>query len=137
MAKLELIWAPTGAGKTHLCLEEFKNALLASNSGLTNTSWFVLPTYEHAERINDLLLKDKRLQGFFKLHVTTINAFVEKEVAGLSAPLASDLVKLSLISQILKNGSWRYFESLKQEASLAELVSQFFSELKTTCPRIL
>jgi len=73
MASLELLVSPPGTGKTSHCIDLFRQEILQPSSakasedksrgGIDSRSFFVLPSREHAERIQNLLLK-KRRPGF-------------------------------------------------------------------------
>src|SRR3989338_2569423 len=113
MATLELLASPPGTGKTTYCIELFRKEILHSKSGIDSRSFFVLPSREHAERIQNLILK-KEVPGLFNAHILTINDLAARLLGVPALPRPSDAVRLRVLKEILTNSaSFRYFSVAK------------------------
>ncbi len=71
MPKLELFVSPPGTGKTTECIDLFREQVSRSGGGIDSRAYFILPSREHAERIQNLVLK-KGAPGLFNAHILTI-----------------------------------------------------------------
>ncbi len=99
---LELLVSPPGTGKTTHCIELFRDQILKSKGGIDSRSFFILPSREHAERIQNLILK-KEVTGLFNAHILTINDFTAKLLGGFSGAAATDTLRRNLIKRILQD----------------------------------
>ena len=71
MPRLDLLVSPPGTGKTTHCIDLFRKEISRSRGGIDSRSYFILPSREHAERIQSLVLK-KDAPGLFNAHILTI-----------------------------------------------------------------
>lgn len=131
--KLELLASPPGTGKTTHCIELFKSQILKSKSGIDSRSFFVLPNREHAERIQNLVLK-KGVPGLFNAHILTINDLASRLLGLPQAPRPSEALRVRLLGDILEEPlGFGYFELSKNipgfHRLLADLVREFKSGL--------
>src|SRR3989338_4827450 len=129
---LELLASPPGTGKTSYCVELFKDSVLKSGSGINSRSFFVLPSREHAERIQHLILR-KDLPGLFNAHILTINDLATRILSIPSAPFPSDGLRESIIRKILQDlPGFKYFEASKELAGFHRLCSDLIKEFKSS-----
>ncbi len=132
MARLELLASAPGTGKTSYCIELFKNKVLETNSGIDSRSFFVLPSREHAERIQNLILK-KELAGLFNAHILTINDLAARFLGKALVPQPSEAVRLGIIREILEGPvSYPYFESSKELLGFHRLIADLIKEFKSS-----
>ena len=132
MTILELLASPPGTGKTHHCIEIFREEILKSKGGIESRSFFVLPSREHAERIQNLILR-KEVAGLFNVHILTINELVARLVGSSQGSRPTDSIRRSVIRAILEEGDFPYFQAVKElpgfHALLADAVKEFKSNL--------
>src|SRR3989338_756820 len=131
MAQLELLVSPPGAGKTSYCIDLFKKEILKSKSGIQSRSFFILPSREHADRIQRLILK-KDIPGLFNVHVLTINDLASR-LLGLSAvQMPTDSLRKSILRQIFEEGGspLPYFDAVKNFRGFHELCADVIKEFK-------
>ena len=134
---LQLLCQPAGSGKTYHCLRIFRQALSNQPSGFDRRSFFILPSREHVNRVNDLLLRDfssssAPLKGLIHPAVLTINEFLN-HLAGIStANTPGDILRLFLIKSILAENPLEYYEAAKRHRGFAELAGDFIAETKAS-----
>lgn len=134
---LQLLCQPAGSGKTYHCLQIFRQALSNQPAGFDRRSFFILPSREHVNRINDLLLRDfsssaAPLKGLIHPAVITINEFLN-HLAGIStAKTPGDILRLFLIKSILAENPLEYYEAAKRHRGFAELAGDFIAETKAS-----
>ncbi len=132
MAQLELLVSPPGTGKTTHCIELFRNKILKSKGGIDSRSFFILPSREHADRIQNLVLK-KEVSGLFNAHILTINDFASKLI-GASAGLApTDAVRRKLLQEILENKALKFqaFDQMRDFKGFHQLLADTIKEFKS------
>lgn len=132
---LELFASPPGTGKTTRCIELFRAQILKSKSGIDSRSFFVLPSREHAERIQNLILK-KDVKGVFNAHILTINDLAARFLGTPALSRPQDAVRLKILKEILTGSvGFRYFTESKDipgfHRLLADLIREFKSGLLT------
>lgn len=132
---LELFASPPGTGKTTRCIELFKNQILKSKSGIDSRSFFILPNREHAERIQNLILK-KEVPGLFNAHILTINDLAARLLGTPVLPRPSDAVRLNVLKEILTGPvDFKYFSEARDipgfHRLLVDLIREFKSGLLT------
>lgn len=128
---LELLVSGPGTGKTSYCLELFRNEISKSKGGIDSRSFFVLPSREHAERIQNLLLR-KDVPGLFNAHIVTINDLAERllELPAVSQP--SDAERQSLVRGILEGPvPLPFFDASKDLPGFHKLLAELIKEFKT------
>ncbi len=133
MGTKELWVSPPGTGKTSQAIEIFRKQILKSKSGIDNRSFFILPSREHAERIQNLILK-RDVPGLFNVHVLTINEF-QSRFMGLSAGCnPNDTIRRGILRNILKESSFKfpYFEPVKEAKGFHDLVVEAIKEFKAS-----
>lgn len=134
---LQLLCQPAGSGKTYHCLQIFRQDLSNQPAGFNRRSFFILPSREHVNRVNDLLLRDfssssAPLKGLIHPAVLTINEFLN-HLAGIStANTPGDILRLFLIKSILAENPLEYYETAKQHRGFAELAGDFIAETKAS-----
>lgn len=135
MGQAEMLVSGPGTGKTTHCIELFRQSLLQSKGGIDSRSFFVLPSREHAERIQNLVLK-KGVPGLFNAHILTINELAAHHLSGPAAAMKpTDSLRRSILKDILEGGPdvppLPTFDEVKSfagfHALLAELVKEFKS----------
>ncbi len=131
MAVLELLDSPPGTGKTRACIELFRNEILKSKAGIDSRSFFVLPSREHAERIQNLVLKDD-VAGLFNVHILTINDLTAR-LLGVSNRLhPDDGLRAWLVRSILKQGRWTYFRKIQDQEGAVRLFTGVLKEFQSS-----
>ncbi len=131
MPLLELLVSPPGTGKTSACIELFKKWTLKSKSGIDSRSFFVLPSREHAERIQNLILK-KDTAGLFNAHVVTINDLTAKFLGISAATTPTDQARRSLIRGVFETEEpFKYFGEAAQFPGFYHLLSDAIKEFKS------
>ena len=130
---LQLIASGPGTGKTSACIELFRNEIARTKSGIDSRSFFVLPSREHAERIQHLILK-KDVPGLFNAHILTLNELAAR-LSGFSAAAGpSDALRRRLIGDILaSDAGFPYFEKAKAFTGFHELMSDLIREFESSC----
>jgi len=88
MPSLELLVSPPGTGKTARCIELFKQRILNTRAGIGSRSYFVLPSREHADRIQNLILR-RDVPGLFNAHILTIQDLADRFLEGGGRPADS------------------------------------------------
>src|SRR3989338_2686021 len=132
MASLELLASPPGTGKTSYCIECFKNQILKTRSGIHSRSFFILPSREHADRIQNLILK-KDVPGVFNAHILTINDLASRLLCASAPPRPSDALRQAILREILQGPiDFNYFESSKELAGFHHLCSDLIKEFKSS-----
>ena len=128
---LELFASPPGTGKASVCIELFKTQILKSKSGIDSRSFFVLPSREHAERIQNLILK-KDVDGLFNAHILTINDLSARLLGAPALPKPSDPVRLKLLKEILSGSvDFRYFSEARDVPGFHRLLVDLIREFKS------
>lgn len=134
--RLELLCQPAGSGKTHQCIQVFRNELLKQTSGFNPRSFFILPNREHVSRVNDLLLRhfpeDKTppLPGLLNPPVLTINDFLKRLAGATITNTPGDIFRKFLIQSIFEETRFEYFEEAKKHRGFMELAADFMAEAK-------
>lgn len=109
-ARLELLVSPPGTGKTTVCIDLFKQELLKSRGGIDSRSYFVLPSREHASRIQSLILRKDvpgrrsagaPMAGLFNAHVLTIGDLAEQALEGVSAGRPAESIRRAAVAEAL------------------------------------
>lgn len=133
MALLELLAAPPGTGKTSHCIDLFRKKILESKAGMDAHAFFVLPSREHADRIQSLILK-KEVTGLFNVHILTLNDLALRFVASSSASHPNDLLRKNLIKEILADPEldFGYFRDVKDLPGFHELLVDTVKEFKSS-----
>ncbi|PIU40490.1 MAG: hypothetical protein COT00_01445, partial [Candidatus Omnitrophica bacterium CG07_land_8_20_14_0_80_50_8] len=142
MAQLELLVSPPGTGKTSYGIDLFKKEILRSRSGIESRSFFILPSREHADRIQNLILKrpktgekssEPSVAGLFNAHILTINDLASRLLGVSAVPPPSDPLRKSIICKILEeeDSALPYFESVKNFRGFHELLTEVIREFKT------
>ncbi len=99
MAALEVLVSPPGTGKTYHCIELFKDRVLRSKGGIDSRSYFVLPSREHADRIQSLVLRD--VPGLFNAHILTIQDLADRVVAVPGKGRPTESIRRSAVAEAL------------------------------------
>lgn len=137
MAKLEMFVSSPGTGKTTACIDTFREAILRSKSGIDNHSYFVLPSREHADRIQHLVLK-KDIPGLFNAHIISINDLAPRLFGSVGVMRPTDAIRGAVIRRILSGQThsgahFPYFDAVKDLRGfhdlLIDLVKEFTSSL--------
>ncbi len=132
MASLELLASPPGTGKTTHCIERFKKQILKTRSGIHSRSFFILPSREHVDRIQNLILK-KDVPGVFNAHILTINDLASRLLGVLAVPHPSDTLRQAILREILQGPmDFNYFEASKELAGFHRLCSDLIKEFKSS-----
>lgn len=132
MASYELIASPPGTGKTHFCVELFRQEILKAEGGLDSQSYFILPSREHADRIQNLILK-KDIPGLFNAHIVTINDLMSRLLGFSPGLYPTDALRLRLLKQILaEERDWSYFGEVKTFGGFLELLLDTIKEFRST-----
>ncbi|GEM_PF-1335150 len=129
-AKLTLLTAPAGYGKTYYCLEQFKKNILSAPDLTAFNSFYIVPTKEHAERILDLIFRDKSIAALGRDYVTTFDGFVDRFMPEGDRMFASDVLKDIFLREILDTLRLDYFLPAKNQSGFVELLSDFIAEEK-------
>lgn len=128
---MELLVSPPGTGKTAACIELFKKGVLKSKSGIDSRSFFILPSREHVERIQNLILK-KDVAGLFNAHILTINDLTVRLLGISAATTPSDQARRSLLRRIFESGgNFKYFGEAAQFPGFYHLLSDAIKEFKS------
>ncbi|MBI3251773.1 MAG: exodeoxyribonuclease V subunit gamma [Candidatus Omnitrophica bacterium] len=130
-----LLVSPPGTGKTTHCIELFKNEILKTRGGIESRSFFVLPSREHADRIQNLVLK-KDLTGLFNVHILTINDLAAKLLGVSGKPRPTGPLRAAIVKKILEDigqeKGLEYFEPVKALRGFHELLVDAIREFKTS-----
>ncbi|MBI3315968.1 MAG: hypothetical protein HYZ87_03225, partial [Candidatus Omnitrophica bacterium] len=119
MALLELLASGPGTGKTSACIELFKKEILKSRSGIDSRSFFILPSQEHADRIQNLVLKQNesrrslpagqmagrqaRVAGLFNAHLLTLDDFAARCLGSFAGSHPTDAQRSAILRDILES----------------------------------
>ncbi len=131
MALLELLASPPGTGKTFYCIDLFKKEILKTKGGIESRSFFILPSREHADRIQNLILK-KDIPGLFNVHLLTINDLASR-LLGISARQEpTEPLRKSIIREILEgdDAQFPYFGAVKNCHGFHDLLADAIKEFK-------
>jgi ATP-dependent helicase/nuclease subunit B len=128
---LELWCSPPGTGKTHACIELFRKEILKTKSGIESRSFFILPNREHAERIQNLILKTG-VPGLFNVHILTIQDFASQLLGVRAGRGPSDGLRLRLVDEILNDPKlhFEYFDQVKSFKGFHRLLADTIREFK-------
>ncbi len=137
MALRELLCSSPGTGKTIYCIEQFRNEILKSKGGIDSRSFFILPSREHAERIQNQVL-GRTVPGLFNAHILTINDFAVKLAGLLSWNRPTDAVRKRILEEILRGGaecsnsqkSFSYFKDVLDCEGFYDLLADQVKEFK-------
>ena len=109
-----LFLGSSGAGKTTACIDIFReNILSADYTGLQATSYLILPSREHSDRIHSLLLRDERFKGLANIHVLTIGDFIRYKSARQTERTMTQFERHWLTREILSRNQWKWLEPVK------------------------
>ncbi|MCG3175791.1 MAG: ATP-dependent helicase/deoxyribonuclease subunit B [Candidatus Omnitrophica bacterium] len=100
MSELTLYVSPPGTGKTTHCVDLFRAEVQRTASGIDSRAYFVLPSREHAERIQNLVLK-QGVPGLFNAHILTLNELFGRLIGASPANRPGDALRQSLVRQAL------------------------------------
>ncbi|MBI4353020.1 MAG: exodeoxyribonuclease V subunit gamma, partial [Candidatus Omnitrophica bacterium] len=129
MPILELWASPPGTGKTRACIELFRESLLTSKAGIESRSFFILPSREHAERIQHLVLKTG-IPGLFNAHILTVNDFTARSLGFSSGRRPTDAVRRFILKEILEGTDWKCFAEVKDTKGFLRLLMDTLKEFK-------
>jgi ATP-dependent helicase/nuclease subunit B len=129
---LELLLSPPGTGKTTHCIELFKNEILKSNGGIDSRAFFILPSREHADRIQNVILR-KGVAGLFNAHILTINDFTSRLLGASAGAHPSDAVRRAVLKSILEDSDlkFEYFEEVRRFKGFQRLLIDSIKEFKS------
>lgn len=123
---------PAGCGKTHHLLDAFEKELTTSPNPLDESSFFILPSAEHTERIITLMVQ-KGIPGFFHRRITTFSHLLE-EVFGVGKDgVASNMARFMILRDLFTRQKWEYFEEVQESPGFLNLMAGFIDELKESC----
>lgn len=132
MSRLLLYASPPGTGKTALCVDLFRAEVRRAGSGIDSRAYFVLPSREHAERIQSLILK-QGVPGLFNAHVLTVNELLSRLVGASPANRPGDALRLALVRQALSDACQASeapaFEAAAAQGGLARALSDTCKEM--------
>ena len=131
MPTSELLASGPGTGKTRYCVELFRHQLSASRSGIDSRSFFVLPSREHAERIQNLVIT-KETPGFFNAHILTINDLAARFLSESPSRTPTDAVRRTILQNIWKEGAFPYLEAVKDCEGALDLWVDTLREFNTS-----
>ncbi len=102
--KLELLASPPGTGKTTYCIDLFRNEILKTKGGIDSRSYFILPSREHAERIQNLVLKKEAVGegGLFNAHILTINDFTSRLLGAALTRRPGEALRHQVLKAVLE-----------------------------------
>jgi ATP-dependent helicase/nuclease subunit B len=126
---LELIAAPAGTGKTRHAIEIFRQALQRDPGPVKRSSWFILPNREHADRVNDLILRSG-LPGLLIPPVATINEFIRRFARVSSEKTVGGLMKRAVLQACLRENPGSYFHDANGSPGFLDLLQDFLTEAK-------
>ncbi len=132
MAVLDLVYSGPGTGKTSHCIEVFKRKILESKSGIESRSFFILPSREHAERVQNLILK-QGVPGLFNAHILTIHDFASTLDSSPGISVVSDTLRKRALGEILqeKECPLPSFERVRDFTGFSELLVDTIKEFKS------
>lgn len=134
MSRLLLYASPPGTGKTSLCVDLFRAEVQRAGSGIDSRAYFVLPSREHADRIQNLILK-QGVPGLFNAHVLTINELLSRLVGASPANRPGDALRLALVRQALSEACEASeapaFAAGAAQSGLARALAETSKELTT------
>lgn len=132
MPKLELLASGPGTGKTTYCIDLFRKEILKSPAGLDSRAYFVLPSREHASRIQNLVLK-KGLPGLFNVHILTLPELAARLEEGGAPARPGEALRRSLLRHLIEDpaSSWPYFEPVRGLSGFYELLSERVQEFSS------
>jgi len=131
-AKLTILAAPPGSGKTGRLLERYRRALATGRPG---TTIWLAPTWRAAAEVRGRLLAGE-CRACFSPGVMTFDQFAEAvlQVAPLAVRPIGRLMKRQLIRQLIlrrrTEGRLTHFGPIAQTSGLVDLVCELISELK-------
>jgi ATP-dependent helicase/nuclease subunit B len=142
MSQRELLVSPPGTGKTATCIELFRTEILRSKSGIESRSFFVLPSREHAERIQNLVLKadvpghrpaDAPVAGLFNAHILTINDLTSRFLGFAAGRTPNDAVRRRALERALQEstegkGALKYFADVASFKGFRRLILDAIKE---------
>ena len=132
MPKLELLASGPGTGKTTYCIDLFRKEILKSPAGLDSRAYFVLPNREHAERIQNLVLK-KDVPGLFNVHILTIQELAGRLLGGADKPRPGEVLRRVILRHIVEDPAlkWEYFSPVTDLTGFYEVLSERVQEFKS------
>lgn len=135
MPELHLYASPPGTGKTTRCIQLFQEEISAARGGIDSRAFFVLPSREHAERIQNLVLK-KGAPGLFNAHILTIHDFASMLLGGRAASHPTGAIRTSIIREILETGArgqvdFKLFDRVKDFRGFHELLADAVKEFRS------
>ncbi|MBI4430716.1 MAG: exodeoxyribonuclease V subunit gamma [Candidatus Omnitrophica bacterium] len=130
MPALILIASPAGRGKTHYCLSQFKNDILSAADLTEFKSFLIVPTKEHADRMTDLVFRDKTVRAYGREHISTFDDFIHRFIKDFDRVFVTDVLRGIFIREILEAGQWEYFSSVRFSPGFADLLADFVCEVK-------
>ncbi len=133
MAILDLLASPPGTGKTSQCIELFKKEISKTPGGIDSRSFFILPSREHADRIQSLILK-KETPGVFNAHILTINEFTARCLGAVAGSSPTDAQRSAILREILEDPelSFPYLGAVSGFKGFRELFLDTVKEFKAS-----
>lgn len=130
---LRLLTGAAGTGKTSRCIELFRDRILVSgSSGLSTSSYFILPNKEHTDRIHDLLTRDERVLGLAQHHLLPIGDFMRFKCWTGRDRVVSQFERRWLARQALDSRPWSWMAKSAGTAGMAECMANFLREWKSS-----
>ena len=112
--KVELLVGRSGTGKTEWCLASFLKGIQKTEYGLNSSSYFLVPTKEHADRIMALSVDKAALEGAFNLNILTFNQFADNLIQRcLHFSSITPFYKLLLLQRQFEKGGMRYYQDIQ------------------------
>ncbi len=133
--RLELICQPAGTGKTHYCIEAFREAIFKEKDPFEQSCFFILPNQEHADRIHDLLLRrippgQKTSAGLLNPSILTINEFIKRFARVATERTPGDIFRRTLVQSALQDLKPVYFNETLVNDGFLDLLCDFISEVR-------
>ena len=129
MGVKRLLVGPAGSGKTHQILEEFKAEIFGANP-LEKSSFLILPSAEHVERLVSLVLMNSPAPGFFYRRITTLPRFTRDFFLTGEEIFLSTNARFLILRDLFATHDWEYFREHKNVPGFIELFAHFILELK-------
>ena len=132
VARVTVLSGPAGSGKTAKLLDCYRQALVQQPPG---SALWLAPTRRAVQELRDCLL-NRELTGALSPNIVTFGQFAEAILARSERPmrLLGDWSKRQLVARLLAQAMAEkrltYFLPIADRPGLADLCTQFISELK-------